>query len=72
MLHPQIMSQWEMMENLFKFTYLPHQLLGAMELQNIIAGLSKDNELKKKAIPLRQAHSAAFPWSCVIHTASTQ
>lgn len=48
MLHPQIMSQWEMMENLFKFTYLPHQLLGAMELQNIIAGLSKDNELKKK------------------------
>lgn len=45
------MSLQETMKNLLKLAYLLHQLLCAVELQNVITGLSKDNELKKKKGP---------------------
>lgn len=48
------MSLQETMKNLLKLAYLLHQLLCAVELQNVITGLSKDNELKKKKRPYNQ------------------
>ena len=57
------MSLWETVKKLFKLAYLLHQLLCAMELQNVITRPSKDNELKKKKRPYNQekSHSPLLP-----------